>query len=980
MLLKKIHIYLFTIFCLISFRLFAQSSFYEKESENFICIYRDSHSGLVEHILQSAENSLKHLSPIFNFTPTGKIIINTIDVSDFGSGSASTVPNNIVRLEIAPFEQGYESLVYDDRIQWMLNHELVHIIVNDQASPTEKFFRSLFSKVPPQQNHPQTTFYSLLTNYSRYTPRWHQEGIAIFLETWLSGGYGRALGSFDEMYFRSLVFENKTFPTLDELEIVFPYKNFMYGKLYYIYGQRFITYLADVYSPQQIVRWYQIDDDEGYQNFESKFETVFGIPFYMGWQNFMESEFRFQRSNLAFLQTSKLTALRSLSNKPYGWITNAYFDSNNNSIIFGYHKPDQLASVAKVNLGSNQAEDIFSIETPSLIQVASTAFCAEKQLFFYTRNNSQLYRDIYMYDLNSKKDHLLFKDCRVGELAVSKTTRQLWGVAHSQGRATLVFSLFPYKELVPAIGFGYGDEIFDLSIDPTEKYLASILHRSDGTQSLILSDFKELKKGGEFQYKVVTSKGSPENPSWSSDGKFIYFNSFISGISNIYKFSIEDGGIIPISNTARGFVKPLSLGGDSLAVFEFSTEGFIPAIIKEQEIERVPAIDYYGQKVFEKYPVVEDWSVSSINNIHKKQLEVQVADYSPIKNLSMLTLVPIVTGFQSEVVLGIYTRFADPLYFHDFTAEVGVSPFGNSNDTRIFLSAKYKYKGKLELSWEYNPPDFYDLFNKRKRGLVGQQIGLGYTGYWVYDNPTKISQKTYLTFYTGMESINDNLVEVSEPNFGVAETVTSYKSLRRSIGSSDYEKGNTFDLTFRGFGTGGKDFAWSGQIVGEWANYSTWIANHNIFRFYSAVGYHYDNERILQSRFYFGGFGNRILENVPVKQYRDVFRFPGLPIYSYDATRFAKISIENNLPPLRIGNASVSQHHLDYIELSLYSQGLWTQIEKTERLFINIGVQLNIVLKHWFNLESTLSFGFGKAWVEKYNNTEYFISFKLLKN
>jgi hypothetical protein len=38
-----------------------------------------------------------------------------------------------------------------------------------------------------------------------YAPRWYQEGIACFMETWMSGGLGRAMGYYDEMYFRSLV-------------------------------------------------------------------------------------------------------------------------------------------------------------------------------------------------------------------------------------------------------------------------------------------------------------------------------------------------------------------------------------------------------------------------------------------------------------------------------------------------------------------------------------------------------------------------------------------------------------------------------------------------------------------------------------------------------------------------------------------------------------------------------------------------------
>ena len=125
-----------------------------------------------------------------------------------------------------------------------------------------------------------------------------------------------------------------------------------------------------------------------------------------------------------------------------------------------------------------------------------------------------------------------------------------------------------------------------------------------------------------------------------------------------------------------------------------------------------------------------------------------------------------------------------------------------------------------------------------------------------------------------MEYINDNLTKVSKPDFAVAQTILSSKYLRRSIGSSDFEKGDAFTLTLRGFGSDPNNPQYSGQIYGEWEHLTPWIANHNTARFKVMIGYHKDNEKLIQSRFYFGGFGNRRLENINVKQYRKVFRFP----------------------------------------------------------------------------------------------------------
>jgi hypothetical protein len=193
-----------------------------------------------------------------------------------------SVPRNMIRLEIEPFELGYEYMPYHDRIQWLMNHELVHITVNDQASTVGSLSRSLFSRVPPEQEQPLSVGFSLLTNHTRYTPRWHQEGIASFMETWLSGGHGRVLASFDEMYFRTLVLESRAFPTPAELETKMSANSFLLGMLHYLYGTRFVAYLTATYGVEKLLDWYRPKSGGFYQGMETRFKKVFRVDMHTG--------------------------------------------------------------------------------------------------------------------------------------------------------------------------------------------------------------------------------------------------------------------------------------------------------------------------------------------------------------------------------------------------------------------------------------------------------------------------------------------------------------------------------------------------------------------------------------------------------------------------------------------------------------------------------------------------------------------------
>src|SRR4029078_5033497 len=76
------------------------------------------------------------------------------------------------------------------------------------------------------------------------SPRWYHEGIAVFVDTWMSGGLGRAQSGYDEMVFRSMVRDDSTF--FDPLGLVSAGTqiDFQTQVNSYLYGPRFMTWLG----------------------------------------------------------------------------------------------------------------------------------------------------------------------------------------------------------------------------------------------------------------------------------------------------------------------------------------------------------------------------------------------------------------------------------------------------------------------------------------------------------------------------------------------------------------------------------------------------------------------------------------------------------------------------------------------------------------------------------------------------------------
>src|SRR5690606_19078029 len=96
---------------------------------------------------------------------------------------------------------------------------------------------------------------SHLTVPRRASPRWYQEGLGVFMETFMDGGLGRAIGGYDEMVFRALVHDGSRFYDPLGLEAAGTSVNFQVVGNAYLYGTRFMSYLALAHGPERLIDW-----------------------------------------------------------------------------------------------------------------------------------------------------------------------------------------------------------------------------------------------------------------------------------------------------------------------------------------------------------------------------------------------------------------------------------------------------------------------------------------------------------------------------------------------------------------------------------------------------------------------------------------------------------------------------------------------------------------------------------------------------
>src|SRR6188474_40876 len=254
---------------------------------------------LVPHAVRTFLNSIAFQRRVFGLDTKKPINVLLTDFQDAGNAGATVVPYDAVTVQIAPLSFAFETIAGNDRMNIIMNHELVHVATMDRTAPRDAAFRRVFGgKVMPLAEQPESIAYFFLTTPRVAAPRWYHEGIAVFVDTWMAGGIGRAQGSYDEMVFRSMVRDGT--PFYDPLGLVAEGTkiDFQVEVNSYLYGTRFMTWLARRYSPERLIEWVsRRDGSRAY--YSAQFAHVFGTSLDQAWASWVADERTFQQANLA---------------------------------------------------------------------------------------------------------------------------------------------------------------------------------------------------------------------------------------------------------------------------------------------------------------------------------------------------------------------------------------------------------------------------------------------------------------------------------------------------------------------------------------------------------------------------------------------------------------------------------------------------------------------------------------------------------
>jgi len=978
--------------------------------------YDFGHKYILAHAGRCFHNALAFHEKLFEYTPTQKISVLIQDFGDFGNAGATAVPNNAISMGLSPFSYAFETSPAGERIFTMMNHELVHVMALDNSTKGDRFFRGLFvGKVDPSPDDPVSMVYSYMTSPRRYAPRWYHEGIASYVETWMSGGLGLALGSYDEMVFRTRVLEDAHIYSAQGLESEGVTSDFQGRTNSYLYGTRFMGYLAYTYSPQKIVDW--VKRNKGSRPFfVSQFKNVFGIKITDAWNDWIAFEKDFQHKNLDTLNLYPITKMTPIVEGAIGSVSYPQFDKKRNTVYAAVNNPGKVPHLASLNLETGKINSLVDVKGAALFYVSSLTYDPAGDVLYFTTDNDS-WRDLNSYNLETRKTTLLQKDVRTGDLAFNRADQSIWGIKHLNGFSTIVripkagdeeHPDKPYSTWEQVYTLPYGQDIFDIDVSPDGTLLSAAVTDLNGNQSILYYHIADLLTSN-FKADTIfnLAVASPQSFRFTDDGRYLYGSSFYTGVSNIFRVEVATKNIAAMSNSVTGLFRPILIDEDRLFAFNFSSDGFQPVIIPNEQIHNVSNIKFLGNITIEKHPELQQWQIpiASANDLDMKSLITEEGKYKAGKEMKVNSGYPIVVGYKHNVGVGYKMQIADPFNFRKLEFSAAYTPRNWDNgllgqydpeidsleDVELVHAAFDYHTGKFTLDGAFNEANFFDLFGPSQGSRKGVRLGLAFDHGLVYDPPKSLDLHVALNGFYGLDQspeFQQIVISGYDKNFFLNLTTSlAYGAVSGSLGAVDAEKGVRAMLWTSMAMSAGIVYP---RVIGT-LDYGIQLpGKHFCLWLRSAAGSSFSDVYNPFTRYGFAAFGNNYVDNQATRQYRGPFSFAG---FGYDegrsliAQRFAKGSAEFVLPAIHFRKLGGFNFFANWIQPAIFSSVLYSETPENIPGYINpinkladLGAQVDLRMVTFSLLPSTLSFGYAKAWdIDGAGSfDEWMISLKLL--
>ncbi len=621
------------------------------ETEHFRISYHQGLENMARQLARMAEHIYSEMTPLLEYEPKFKTEIALVDHVDTPNGWVNVYPYNHMVLYAVP--PGRKSVLndYDDWYRVLFSHEFTHVIQLDTKSGIPAAVNMIFGGMI----HP-----------NQYMPRWYTEGMAIFHESFFTAG-GRQRSALFDMYLRMDSLQDH-FLEIDQIGA--NTDRWPRGNIWYLYGARFMQYLADKYDQKTFAALGYL---YGQRLIPYSLNTVLKritdddyLRLYAEWKDLTIARYRRDSERLKALG---LTELHPLTDTGEDHDSARFFPTGDKMLYFHDDARPNRHGWAVLDLDTMEHEIVIEADDDGGATIAPDGRRVVTGQLTYTRMEYYYY-DLFLHDLERKTSERLTDGLRARDPSFAPDGRHLAFVSFGPGQSKLMLLDVDSKDAIDLLPEGNFDQVFSPAWSPDGRYLAFTGWRQDGFKDIYLYDFDTQ------QIIPITQDNALDmSPTWSFDGRQLFWSSDRTGIYNAYSYDTVSKQTRQLTNVLGGVFSPLATpDGKRLIVSSYKWNGYDLAWIDLEKLGAPPAPDVPELRPRRTYD--------------EPEVPFEDREYSPFPSLYPKLWKPTSGEDHAGSTLGIHMWGDDIAGNHhwELEADVGLK----SGDPTIGVSYSYK--------------------------------------------------------------------------------------------------------------------------------------------------------------------------------------------------------------------------------------------------------------------------------------------------
>jgi hypothetical protein len=804
---------------------------YTIHTKHFNVTYHSGIEQVAQHVATIAEGIYETMSAEVGWVPGEVTEIVLGDGSESANGSASALPYNAIRLLVTAPEDMSPLGDVDDWYLELVTHEYTHILHTDHIRGLPAIVNAVLGKtLAPNQ----------------VQPRWILEGLGVYQESARTSA-GRLRNSQWNMFMRADVLGDNV-ASIDQLSNIV--RRWPQGNLYYLYGSYFTEWIAQTYGEDALRK---MAADYGKQiipwGFNRSIRRATGSTFvemYPRWIESMKQRYEAQAKEIrasGLREGTRLTHHGQTARYPRWIPKNAWPEYAGGLLYFreDQHvrpglwalpvKRDAKGNVVRTKESEADTEHIARMNGESV-----ASFTPDGGVVFAAQ---EFYKNVFLYgDLErlepGKRSTFGLPDggrvrittsLRAADPAVSPDGRRVVFNINRAGTRSIHIAdlrdegLENIRELVPA---GFMEQAFTPRWSPDGTHVAYSVWKRGGYRDVRYVDVRD----GTWR-DLMNDRAVDGAPSFSADGRWLYFHSDRTGVMNVYALELATDRLRQVTNVLTGAYMPEpSPDGKTLAYVGYTTEGFDLFAMPLDEASFTDAPEYVDTRPPPADVVDKRWDVkpySPWSTLMPRRYGVQITEGSFGRVVIMTASQSDITGFHTATLSSV-TELEKPELQGSLSYTYSRLPF----DAGVGVFRTIAPRGGYALGTGYRPTVVQETTALASSLVFNQPTSAGTTSYVVSHSIAR----TGAELPTPIERI-DPYETPTFPTRGLVSSLHlgfSYTNAERylwSVGNErGYSLGLSFDLTDPRLGSDFAGFVSNGDLSMYYL--MPWLKHHSV--------------------------------------------------------------------------------------------------------------------------------------------------------